>query len=161
MIKKEKFMIKQEWQEMNNNKQEQEDHLKVLEDKGLEALKVFMVKELKVSKIHLEIFLKNSKNSLVEQVEKEAVQENKHNKQKERMYQLLLKLILWKPLMEFQRLLHLLGMTYVEHVKVQNANQAHLPQVVEVVVVLVSKLLDKGLLPYNKFVEIAMEQVLL
>lgn len=62
---------------MNNNRQEQEVHLK--EDLDLEGLKDFksnLDKEEEEVKIHLVIFLKNLKSSLVK-VEVEAIKEGK------------------------------------------------------------------------------------
>ena len=78
MIKKGKFMIKLEWQVMNNNKQELEVSMEALADKedmvAFLALKDFKV-ELEDNKevvSHLVTYLKSLRNSLeVELVDKE------------------------------------------------------------------------------------------
>lgn len=72
---------------MNNNKLVLVAHLKVSMVKVLAVLKVSMNnldKDKDKEEIHLEMFLKNLKSSSLE-VNKEAVLENKLNKEKEKM----------------------------------------------------------------------------
>lgn len=84
------YMIKQECQEMNNSKQELEDHLKEDLDQDLVVflvLKVSMInseeEEHKANnKIHLEIYLRNSTSSSAEEAREALMQGDKPSNNK-------------------------------------------------------------------------------